>query len=95
MAERAALTGGQKVKRMDQTLLSQSRPPLGALQREVSLAETLDRVLHKGAVVVGEMTISVADIDLVYLGLNVLLTSVDTIKREGGQSHVAKFESSS
>ncbi|MBI3265211.1 MAG: gas vesicle protein, partial [Acidobacteria bacterium] len=29
----------------------------------VSLCEALDRVLNKGAVVVGELTISVADID--------------------------------
>ena len=43
-----------------------------------SLCETLDRVLNKGAVVVGEVTISVADIDLIYLGLQVILTSVET-----------------
>jgi hypothetical protein len=37
----------------------------------------LDRVLNKGAVVVGEITISVADIDLIYLGLQVVLTSIE------------------
>lgn len=47
----------------------------------VSLCEALDRVLNKGAVVVGEVTISVADIDLVYLGLQVVLTSVETARR--------------
>lgn len=43
-----------------------------------SLCEALDRVLNKGAVVVGEATISVADIDLIYLGLQVVLTSIET-----------------
>ena len=34
----------------------------------ISLCEALDRILNKGAVIVGEVTISVANIDLVYLG---------------------------
>ena len=46
--------------------------------RQVSLSEVLDRVLTKGAVVAGEVVISLAGVDLVYLGLNVVLTSVDT-----------------
>lgn len=46
----------------------------------VSLCEALDRVLNKGAVVVGEATISVADIDLIYLGLQVVLTSIETAR---------------
>jgi gas vesicle structural protein len=46
----------------------------------ISLCEVLDRVLNKGAVVVGEVTISVAGIDLVYLGLQLLLTSVETAR---------------
>lgn len=44
----------------------------------ISLCEALDRVLHKGAVVLGEVTISVANVDLIYLGLQVILTSIDT-----------------
>ena len=47
----------------------------------ISLSETLDRVLNKGVVVCGEVVISVADIDLVYLGLQLVLTSIDTAKR--------------
>jgi hypothetical protein len=49
-------------------------------ERPVSLAEVLDRVLTKGAVVTGEVVISVAGIELVYLGLNVVLTSVETAR---------------
>jgi hypothetical protein len=44
----------------------------------ISLCEVLDRVLNKGVVVAGEATISVANIDLVYLGLQLVLTSMET-----------------
>lgn len=54
-----------------------ARRPAG-LQRPVSLSEVLDRVLTKGVVVAGEIVISVADIDLVYVGLNLLVSSVET-----------------
>ena len=43
----------------------------------VSLCEALDRVLNKGAVVAGEITISVANVDLIYLGLQLVLTSIN------------------
>ena len=46
----------------------------------MSLCEALDRILNKGAVVFGEVMISVADIDLIYLGLQVILTSVETAR---------------
>lgn len=46
----------------------------------ISLCETLDRVLNKGVVLAGEILISVADIDLIYLGLQVMLTSVETAR---------------
>jgi gas vesicle structural protein len=59
-------------------------PMTGATARleskDVSLCEALDRVLNKGAVLFGEVMISVADIDLVYLGLQVILASMETAK---------------
>ena len=48
----------------------------------VSLCEVLDRILNKGAVIVGDVIISVADIDLVYLGLQIILTSVETARNK-------------
>lgn len=45
---------------------------------DLSLLETLDHVLNKGLVIAGEITISVADVDLIFLGLNVLISSVET-----------------
>ena len=47
-------------------------------QVDLSLLETLDHVLNRGLVIAGEITISVADIDLIFLGLNVLVSSVET-----------------
>ena len=56
-------------------------------QADLSLLETLDHVLNRGLVIAGEITISVADVDLIFLGLNVLLSSVETanevIKKRG------------
>jgi gas vesicle protein GvpK/gas vesicle protein GvpA/GvpJ/GvpM family len=48
-----------------------------------SLAEILDRILHRGVALEGNLTISVADVDLLYLDLRVLLAAVDTIWPEG------------
>jgi hypothetical protein len=62
------------------TAVTVSRPRPHGLERQVSLSEVLDRVLNKGAVVTGEVVISVAGIDLVYLGLNVVLTSIQTAR---------------
>ena len=45
---------------------------------ELILCELLDRALTKGVVVWGDVTISVAGVDLVYVGLKVLLASVET-----------------
>jgi hypothetical protein len=60
----------------DQIIISESGEPVD--EAELSLLETLDHVLNRGMVIAGEITISVADIDLIYLGLNVLLSSVET-----------------
>lgn len=51
---------------------------------ELSLLETLDHVLDRGLVIAGEVTIAVADIDLIYLGLNLLLGSVESVNRALG-----------
>ncbi len=48
----------------------------------ISLCETLDRVLSKGAVIAGEVIISVANVDLLYLGLQLVLTSMESRPRE-------------
>ncbi len=55
-----------------------------ATERDVTLLEVLDRVLNKGVVVAGDLVISVADVDLIYVGLRVLLSSVETMERLRG-----------
>lgn len=55
-------------------------------EREVSLLELLDRILDKGVVIAGDLVISVADVDLIYLGLKVILTSVETMEK-----HTARY----
>ena len=49
-------------------------------EAELSLLETLDHVLNRGLVIAGEITIAVADIDLIFVGLNVMVSSVETAR---------------
>ena len=55
--------------------------PERSAEDEVTLLELLDRVLDKGVVLSGDITLSVADVDLVYLGLRVLLSSTEAADR--------------
>lgn len=50
-----------------------------ALAEQVTLVELVDRVLNKGVVITGDITLSVAGVDLVYVGLRLLLTSIATL----------------
>lgn len=50
-------------------------------KQQVSLCEVLDRILNTGVVLAGEVVISVADIDLIYLNLQLLLSSTETASR--------------
>jgi gas vesicle structural protein len=58
-----------------------SAPERRPLQQQVTLIELVDRVLNKGVVLSGDITLSVAGVDLVYVGLRVLLASVGTLER--------------
>jgi gas vesicle structural protein len=50
-------------------------------EQELSLLETLDHLLDRGVVIAGEATISIGDVDLLYLGLNVVLANIDAVIR--------------
>jgi hypothetical protein len=54
---------------------------LVAKEKEVTLLDLLDRILDKGVILFGDVTISVADVDLIYLGLKVLLTSIEKAEK--------------
>jgi len=51
------------------------------LQERITLLELVDRVLDKGVVLTGDITLSVANVDLVYVGLRAILASVGTLER--------------
>lgn len=54
---------------------SLSRP-----EDELSLAELVNRVLDRGAVISGDVVISVGGVDLVYLGLRLVISSAETMR---------------
>ncbi|HYZ30458.1 MAG TPA: gas vesicle protein [Thermoleophilaceae bacterium] len=51
-------------------------------QRNVALVDLLDRLLQGGVVIAGDITLSVADIDLVQVGLRALISSVQPAEYE-------------
>jgi hypothetical protein len=53
-------------------------------QREVALVDLLDRVLAGGVVIVGEVTLSIADVDLVRVSLRALVASVRAAATDPG-----------
>ena len=57
--------------------------PLAALpDEELTVLDLADRLLNRGVVITGEATISVAGVDLIYLGLNVLLAATESIAQK-------------
>ncbi len=60
-------------------------------QQHFTLLELLDRLLDKGAMVKGEVLLSVADIDLVYLNLGLLLSSVKSVMAAADKEEARHF----
>lgn len=56
-----------------------SPPPSDLRGEEVALVDLLDRLLAGGVVLTGEVTISLAGVDLVHLSLRVLVSSVASL----------------
>ena len=53
----------------------------GEANDELTLLDVLDHVLNKGVMIRGNLIISLAGVDLVYVGLDILLTSIETALR--------------
>ncbi|MBI4317313.1 MAG: gas vesicle protein [Chloroflexi bacterium] len=49
--------------------------------KDITMLELLDRLLDQGVVLAGDITISVADVDLIFVGLKVMLASVERAER--------------
>ncbi|MGH2583784.1 MAG: gas vesicle protein, partial [Dehalococcoidia bacterium] len=59
-------------------------PDLDPIRSEhASLADALDHLLNKGVVLTGDAMLSLAGIDLVYVGLNLVVASVETLRGHG------------
>jgi len=54
-----------------------------AEDEENTVLELLDRLLNAGVVLCGDLVVSVADIELLYLRLQLTLSSVETARRAG------------
>ncbi|AKS32462.1 gas vesicle protein [Mycolicibacterium goodii] len=61
------------------TVESISAPISAHRTEEVALVDLLDRLLAGGVVIAGDLTISLADVDLVHISLRALISSVGTL----------------
>lgn len=48
---------------------------------DITLLELLDRLLNKGIVITGDLILSIANVDLIYISLKLLISSVETLRR--------------
>ncbi len=53
--------------------------PDDTLTTNISLCDALDRILTKGVVAYGDISISVAGVDLLYIGLRGLICAIDAL----------------
>lgn len=56
--------------------------PMPTTERRVALVDLLDRVLAGGVVIHGEVTLSIADVELVHISLRALLTSISALEQK-------------
>lgn len=57
---------------------------------QLALVDILDHILSQGVVIRGSVVISLAGVDLVYLGLDAILTSIETAMRHISASAAVK-----
>ena len=74
------------------TAVTRNRPPPERAVRaeRIALVDLLDRVLAGGVVVSGEVTLSIADVDMVTVSLRALVTSVSALARAGADPEVSR-----
>lgn len=75
----AAYVGTAKCDVREQVTLS-----LNTLtKKELTVVDLLDRILDKGIVINGDITISIVGVDLLSLKINLVIASLETAKRYG------------
>jgi len=52
-------------------------------RRDLSLIDLLDRILDKGIVINGDITLTVGKVELISLKINLVIASLETAKRYG------------
>ena len=62
---------------------SEQPPPLGPEAPGASLLDAVDRLVDKGAALNGQVLLSIADVDLIFVELKLMVSSVETIERGG------------
>lgn len=65
-------------------------PEAALSSSEPALVEVVDRLLDAGVVVRGEVWLTVADVDLVFLGADILLAAPDKMRRDRLASEAGK-----
>jgi len=55
----------------------------GSPRRDLSLVDLLDRILEKGVVINGDITVTVGSVELLSLKINLVIASLETAKRYG------------
>jgi hypothetical protein len=52
-------------------------------RRDLSLIDLLDRILDKGIVITGDITVTIGRVELLSLKINLVIASLETAKRYG------------
>jgi hypothetical protein len=60
--------------------------PITDYDRRITLLDLVDRLVGKGVVIRGDITVAIADIDLIYVSLQALISSVSTLEERQSES---------
>jgi hypothetical protein len=60
--------------------------------RQLTLIDLIDRILDKGVVINGDITVSIVGVDLLSLKINLVIASLETAKRYGLKLPWEKWE---
>ncbi len=52
-------------------------------QQQLTIVDLVDRILDKGIVITGDITVSIVGVDLLSLKINLVIASLETAKRYG------------